>query len=361
MADPRGFLKVKRAKPHERPAAGARRRLPRVRRSSRAESELRAQASRCMDCGIPFCHQGCPLGNVIPEFNDLVYRGRMADAVRVLALDEQLPRGHRARLPGAVRGLVRAQHRRRARSRSRTSSARIATRCVRGRPRRRPRARARAVAHRQEGRGRRLRARGPRRRAAARARRPRRRRLRARRSPRRSPPLRHPRLQDGEEHPRSPRRRRCAPRACVFETGVDVGADARRSGAPRALRRRRPLHRRPRPARSAGARARARGRALRDGLPRAAEPPRRRRRRRRADGSADPRHRQARRRHRRRRHRLRLRRHVEPPARGERLAARAHAEAAARAHAGEPVAGVAARPPHLVVAGGGLRARLLAS
>jgi glutamate synthase (NADPH/NADH) small chain len=90
MADPRGFLKVKRAKPKERP--------PSERLEDYAEfvieppeAELRSQASRCMDCGIPFCHQGCPLGNVIPEFNDLVYRGRMDDAVRVLHETNNFP------------------------------------------------------------------------------------------------------------------------------------------------------------------------------------------------------------------------------------------------------------------------------
>ena len=90
MADPRGFLKVKRAKPHERPPAE---RVETYREFvvEPAEGDLRAQASRCMDCGIPFCHQGCPLGNVIPEFNDLVYRGRMADAVRVLHSTNNFP------------------------------------------------------------------------------------------------------------------------------------------------------------------------------------------------------------------------------------------------------------------------------
>jgi glutamate synthase (NADPH/NADH) small chain len=90
MADPRGFLKVKRGKPEERPAA------ERVADYAEfvlepPEADVRAQASRCMDCGIPFCHQGCPLGNVIPEFNDLVYRGRMADAVRVLHSTNNFP------------------------------------------------------------------------------------------------------------------------------------------------------------------------------------------------------------------------------------------------------------------------------
>ena len=90
MADPRGFLKVKRGKPQERPAA------ERIADYAEfvvepPEADVRAQASRCMDCGIPFCHQGCPLGNVIPEFNDLVHRGRMADAVRVLHSTNNFP------------------------------------------------------------------------------------------------------------------------------------------------------------------------------------------------------------------------------------------------------------------------------
>jgi glutamate synthase (NADPH/NADH) small chain len=90
MADPRGFLKIARAKTKERPAAE---RLEHYREFTvePAESDVRAQASRCMDCGIPFCHQGCPLGNVIPEFNDLVHRGRMADAVRVLHSTNNFP------------------------------------------------------------------------------------------------------------------------------------------------------------------------------------------------------------------------------------------------------------------------------
>ena len=65
-----------------------------------------------MDCGIPFCHQGCPLGNLIPEWNDLVYRGDWADGGRPAARDQQLPRVHRAAVPGAVRVRLRARHQR---------------------------------------------------------------------------------------------------------------------------------------------------------------------------------------------------------------------------------------------------------
>jgi glutamate synthase (NADPH/NADH) small chain len=90
MADPRGFLKVKRAKTAERPPTE---RVGDYREITIEPSpeDLRAQASRCMDCGIPFCHQGCPLGNVIPEFNDLVWRGRFEDAVRVLHSTNNFP------------------------------------------------------------------------------------------------------------------------------------------------------------------------------------------------------------------------------------------------------------------------------
>ena len=43
---------------------------------------LKTQGARCMDCGIPFCHTGCPINNIIPDWNDLVYRGRWKDALR---------------------------------------------------------------------------------------------------------------------------------------------------------------------------------------------------------------------------------------------------------------------------------------
>ena len=66
-----------------------------------------------MDCGVPFCHEGCPLGNLIPDWNDLVYRGEWREAHRPAARDQQLPRVHRADLPGAVRVGVRAGDQRR--------------------------------------------------------------------------------------------------------------------------------------------------------------------------------------------------------------------------------------------------------
>ena len=55
------------------------------------ESELNDQASRCMDCGIPFCHDGCPLGNLIPEWNDLVYRDQWQSAIARLHSTNNFP------------------------------------------------------------------------------------------------------------------------------------------------------------------------------------------------------------------------------------------------------------------------------
>ena len=56
-----------------------------------AADKVRVQASRCMDCGIPFCNNGCPLGNIIPDFNDLVYRDRWEDAFQRLHATNNFP------------------------------------------------------------------------------------------------------------------------------------------------------------------------------------------------------------------------------------------------------------------------------
>src|SRR5207302_1721770 len=55
------------------------------------EPELQKQGARCMDCGIPFCHQGCPLGNLIPDWNDLVYRNRWEPAIERLHATNNFP------------------------------------------------------------------------------------------------------------------------------------------------------------------------------------------------------------------------------------------------------------------------------
>jgi glutamate synthase (NADPH/NADH) small chain len=85
MGDPRGFLKLNREKEKDRDVVD---RLADHREVTAyaSEEEIRAQASRCMDCGIPFCHRGCPLENLIPEWNDEAYSGRFdAAAARLYA------------------------------------------------------------------------------------------------------------------------------------------------------------------------------------------------------------------------------------------------------------------------------------
>jgi glutamate synthase (NADPH) small chain len=55
------------------------------------EEELKRQGARCMDCGIPFCHEGCPLGNLIPDWNDLIYRGKWREAIDQLHATNNFP------------------------------------------------------------------------------------------------------------------------------------------------------------------------------------------------------------------------------------------------------------------------------
>src|SRR5690606_33369096 len=55
------------------------------------EDKLNNQAARCMNCGIPFCHSGCPLGNIIPEFNDAVYKENWEEAYRILSSTNNFP------------------------------------------------------------------------------------------------------------------------------------------------------------------------------------------------------------------------------------------------------------------------------
>jgi glutamate synthase (NADPH) small chain len=90
VGKPTGFLEIARRKPLMRPVAE---RVQDWREVilPQPEAGLREQAARCMDCGIPFCHQGCPLGNHIPEWNDLVYRGRQAVANERLHATNNFP------------------------------------------------------------------------------------------------------------------------------------------------------------------------------------------------------------------------------------------------------------------------------
>src|SRR6516225_4085454 len=90
MGDPKGFLKVPRVEEDDR-AIEERIHDWREIHDGATEEQVRDQASRCMDCGIPFCHQGCPLGNLIPEWNDLVYRDQWRAAIDRLHVTNNFP------------------------------------------------------------------------------------------------------------------------------------------------------------------------------------------------------------------------------------------------------------------------------
>ena len=91
MADPRGFLKNRERV--ERPTRPVPVRIMDFKDVYVRQDEaiVRTQAGRCMDCGIPFCHSGCPLGNLIPEWNDLVRRGRWDEAAARLHSTNNFP------------------------------------------------------------------------------------------------------------------------------------------------------------------------------------------------------------------------------------------------------------------------------
>jgi glutamate synthase (NADPH/NADH) small chain len=92
MADPKGFLKYTREGPTRRP--------PELRildwkelYEPFSDDKLQLQGARCMDCGVPFCQSshGCPVVNLIPEWNDLVHRGRWKDALKALQTTNNFP------------------------------------------------------------------------------------------------------------------------------------------------------------------------------------------------------------------------------------------------------------------------------
>ena len=98
MADSTGFLKFERTTPPRRPVDVRIRDWKEVYLERQAGGEeafssatLRTQAARCMDCGIPFCHHGCPLGNLIPEWNDLVRRDDWREAIERLHATNNFP------------------------------------------------------------------------------------------------------------------------------------------------------------------------------------------------------------------------------------------------------------------------------
>ena len=85
-----GFLEIEREIPLRRPVT-ERLKDWRELEGKLPEDKLQAQGARCMDCGIPFCHKGCPLGNIIPDWNDLVYRGRWKTAIDRLHSTNNFP------------------------------------------------------------------------------------------------------------------------------------------------------------------------------------------------------------------------------------------------------------------------------
>ncbi len=90
MGDPKGFLKFKRTTSEYRPVCE---RLKDYRNVAdlRPEEKSQEQSSRCMDCGTPFCHSACPIGNYIPEWNDLVFHGHWQAALELLSGTNNLP------------------------------------------------------------------------------------------------------------------------------------------------------------------------------------------------------------------------------------------------------------------------------
>ena len=95
MGKPTGFKEFQRQIPNEHD--------PRLRilnwnefHEHMSDTELRTQGARCMDCGVPFCHTGCPLGNLIPDWNDLIYRDRWREAIA--RLREHISAGRSVRL-----------------------------------------------------------------------------------------------------------------------------------------------------------------------------------------------------------------------------------------------------------------------
>ena len=90
MGDPRGFLKIGRKPVPKRPIE-ERIHDYRYVYEPMPEDDLKDEAARCMDCGVPFCNVGCPLGNLIPDWNDLVYRDHWKQAIDRLHTTNNFP------------------------------------------------------------------------------------------------------------------------------------------------------------------------------------------------------------------------------------------------------------------------------
>ncbi|BDS50464.1 glutamate synthase subunit beta [Rhodoluna lacicola] len=91
MADPRGFLKTTQRETANRRPVSVRIMDWKEVYEKRDSAVVKTQAGRCMDCGVPFCHHGCPLGNLIPEWNDLTWRGEGQNAIERLHATNNFP------------------------------------------------------------------------------------------------------------------------------------------------------------------------------------------------------------------------------------------------------------------------------
>ncbi len=90
MGKPTGFLEFERATPAKQPTSE---RVLHYKEfvAPLSNQELNQQSARCMNCGVPFCHNGCPLGNIIPEFNDAVYKQNWVEAYEILSATNNFP------------------------------------------------------------------------------------------------------------------------------------------------------------------------------------------------------------------------------------------------------------------------------
>ncbi len=106
MGKPTGFMEFTRELPENRPVE------QRVKDYNEfherySDEKLNQQSARCMDCGVPFCHSGCPLGNLIPDFNDAVYRQNWREAYDILSSTNNFPEFTGRICPCALRKLLR--------------------------------------------------------------------------------------------------------------------------------------------------------------------------------------------------------------------------------------------------------------
>lgn len=91
MGQPDGFIKFERVLPSYRPVRDRLHDYKELIQTPLDSTTLHQQAARCMDCGVPFCHHGCPLGNMIPDFNDAVYHERWEEAIAILSSTNNFP------------------------------------------------------------------------------------------------------------------------------------------------------------------------------------------------------------------------------------------------------------------------------